>query len=81
LVCPEDNVALILAAEMRQSGIASPERVGLLSVMGTDYATKAGISCLRYDYRAMGKLAVEALAGNEPVKHVLEAQLSTGTTT
>jgi len=81
LVCPEDNVALILAAALRRAGLACPERVGLLSVMGTDYATKAGISCLRYDYRAMGRLAVEALAGNEPIKHVLEAQLSTGTTT
>lgn len=81
VVCPEDNVTLILAAALTRAGVPCPERVGLLSVMGTDYATKAGISCLRYDYRAMGKLAVEALAGNQPVKHVLEAQLSSGTTT
>ena len=81
LVCPEDNVVLLLAAAAREAGLACPERIGLLSVMGTDYATRAGISCLRYDYRAMGRLAVEALGATSPVSQLLEPQLFSGTTT
>jgi DNA-binding LacI/PurR family transcriptional regulator len=81
LVCPEDNVALLLADAAREAGLACPERIGLLSVMGTDYATKAGMSCLRYDFRAMGRLAVEALGSAQPVQHVLEPNLISGSTT
>lgn len=81
LVCPEDNVALFLATAAREAGIPCPDRLGLLSVMGTDYATKAGISCLRYDFRALGRLAVDALRSPVPVRHVLEPQLFAGTTT
>jgi hypothetical protein len=81
LVCPEDNVAILLAAAAREAGVSCPERIGLLSVMGTDFATKAGVSCLRYDFRTMGRLAVEALGGAQPVQHVLEPNLISGATT
>lgn len=81
LVCPEDNVAILLAQAARDAGVPCPERIGLLSVMGTDFATKAGVSCLRYDFRAMGRLAVEALGGAQPVQHVLEPNLISGATT
>ncbi len=81
LVCPEDNVTMLLATAAREAGLACPERLGLLSVMGTDFATKAGISCLRYDFRTMGRLAVDAVGSAQPVQHVLEPQLVRGTTT
>jgi DNA-binding LacI/PurR family transcriptional regulator len=81
LVCPEDNVTTLLHLAAREAGISCPERIGLLSVMGTDFATKAGISCLRYDFRAMGRLAVDALVSTQPTQHVLEPQLFSGTTT
>jgi DNA-binding transcriptional regulator YhcF (GntR family) len=80
LVCPEDNVTLFLSTAAREAGLC-PGRIGLLSVMGTDFATKAGISCLRYDFRAMGRLAVDAVVDTRPVHHVLEPQLVVGTTT
>lgn len=81
LICPEDNVAILLAAAAAEAGLACPARLGLLSVMGTDFATRAGVSCLRYDFRAMGRLAVEALGSPQAVQHVLEPTLVAGATT
>lgn len=81
LVCPEDNVTLFLVSAARAAGLACPERVGLFSAMGTDFASRAGITHLRHDFRAMGRLAVEALASVKPARHVLEPQLAAGTTT
>ncbi len=81
VVCPEDNVTALLHEAAASAGMRCPERIGLLSVMGTDLATKAGISCLRYDFRAMGRLAVDALGSPEPVRQVLEPQFVGGVTT
>ncbi|MBI4626461.1 MAG: LacI family DNA-binding transcriptional regulator [Verrucomicrobia bacterium] len=81
VVCPEDNVTALLAQAASDAGLRCPERVGLLSVMGTDLATKAGISCLRYDFRAMGRMAVDALGNAGVVRHLLEPQFSAGVTT
>ena len=81
IVCSEDNVTLFLTEAVRAAGVACPDRVGLLSVMGTDFATDAGISCLRYDFRAMGRLALDALVSARPMQHVLEPQLQAGATT
>lgn len=81
LVCPEDNVALFLASAARAAGLECPQRVGLLSAMGTDFASRAGMTHLRHDFRAMGRLALEALTVEKPVRHVLEPQLSPGHTT
>ena len=64
-----------------EAGLRSPERIGLLPVMGTDLATKAAISCLRYAYRAMGHLAVEAPGSGQAVQQMLEPQPVTGPTT
>ena len=81
LICPEDNIALLLRDAASSAGLSWPDKVGLLSIMGTDFATKAGLSCLRYDFRTMGRLAVEALATDEAVEHVLEPTLVVGETT
>src|SRR5690606_2457259 len=81
LVCPEDNVASLLSEGLRAAGISVPNQVGLLTAMGTDFAIDAKISCLRYDFREMGKLAVEAIDSQRPVFHALEPQLVAGSTT
>ncbi|MEY4938412.1 MAG: hypothetical protein RIQ93_147 [Verrucomicrobiota bacterium] len=81
LVCPEDNITMLLRAAMTAGGIACPDRVGLLSAMGTDLATKAGISCLRYDFRALGRRAVDALGCATVVRDLIEPQFFSGATT
>lgn len=81
LLCPEDNVALLLAAALREAGVRCPERAGVLSVMGTDFAARAGLSCLRYDFRALGRTAVDALGSAQPVRHVFPPQFVSGGST
>lgn len=81
LLCPEDNVAVLLHGAAREAGLRLPERMGLLSVMGTDFATKAGISCLCYDFRALGRMAVEAINEGTIVQRALEPQFFSGATT
>ena len=81
LVCPEDNVSTLLVSALAAAEIPCPNRIGVLSVMGTDTATGAGISCLRYDFRALGRMAIDALRSPTPVLQMLEPQLVSGRTT
>jgi DNA-binding LacI/PurR family transcriptional regulator len=81
LICPEDNVSAFLSTGLRAAGVECPDQIGLLSAMGTDVAPESGISCLRYDFRALGRIAVNALRSRTPVQHVLEPVLLAGTTT
>jgi DNA-binding LacI/PurR family transcriptional regulator len=81
LLCPEDNVATLLLSELREAGLSCPRDVGVLSVMGTDFATRAGLSCLRYDFRALGRAAVEALGAEPCGRRTLEPVLSAGEST
>ena len=81
LLCPEDNIAMRLVDAARDSNLRLPDQVGLLSVMGTDFATRAGLSCLRYDFRAMGRLAVDAISNDTIVRRALEPQFVSGVTT
>lgn len=81
LLCPEDNVAALLVEAARKASLRCPEQLGVLSVMGTDFAAKAGLSCLRYNFRELGRLAVEALSGGQTARHVLAPQFVSGGTT
>lgn len=81
LICPEDNVSLFLSSAVRAAGVKCPQRIGLMSAMGTDFASRAGMTHLRHDFRAMGRLALDTLAMDKPVRHTLEPQLSPGNTT
>lgn len=81
LICPEDNVATFIVGQLRAAGNECPARIGMFSAMGTDVATKSGLSCLRYDYRAMGKRAVEALESSVRTGHTFDAELIQGVTT
>ncbi len=81
LLCPEDNVAVLLHEALIEGRVRCPETVGVLSVMGTETAVKAGLSCLRYDYREIGRRAVQTLEEEAPVRVALEPQFIAGSTT
>ena len=81
LLCPEDNIAIVLLAAARAEGLSCPRQFGILSVMGTDFAVRAGLTCLRYDFRKLGKAAVNALSSPTPVREAFEPILVTGSST
>lgn len=81
LLCPEDNVASLLMQALCDARIRCPDAVGILSVMGTDFAIQSGLSCLRYDFRDLGRRAIEALGGSRPTQASVEAQFVAGQTT
>jgi hypothetical protein len=81
LLCPEDNIALLLTADLRNAGVRCPERAGVLSVMGTNAAASAGLSCVRYDFRRIGRLAVDVLGASRPARHVVPPVFVSGATT
>lgn len=80
LLCPEDNVALLLLEAAREAGLSCPGRVGVISVMGTDLATTSQLTCLRYDFRRMGKTAVQLLGASAPASEAIEPTLVVGAT-
>jgi DNA-binding LacI/PurR family transcriptional regulator len=81
LLIPEDNVAMAMRSHLETAGVACPGKVGVLSGMGTDFAVQAGLSCLRHDFRALGRRAVEALEASRPVREVVTPQFQPGSTT
>lgn len=81
LLVPEDNIAMAVRANLHTAGIDCPGKVGLLSGMGTDFAVQAGLSCLRYDFRALGQKAVDVLSAGEPVREVFAPRFHLGSTT
>lgn len=81
LICPEDNVAMLLLTAVKEAGLSCPGQIGIISVMGTDFASRAGVTCLRYDFRKMGKAAVNALNAPEPLRESFEPTLSVGQST
>jgi hypothetical protein len=81
LLCPEDNVAVLLRSALQESGIACPTAVGLLSVMGTDTASRAELSCLRYDFRQLGQAAVRTLDRGGGEARTFEPEVWPGATT
>jgi len=79
--CPEDNVALILRRGLREAGIACPERVGIISGMGTDIVTDRNITTLQIDYERIGREAGEILAEGTHRTTTLPTRLVLGQTT
>jgi len=80
-LCPEDNVAMLLLNAARSAGIKCPDKLGLLSVMGTDFATRERISCLRYDFHSLGRLAVDSLASAQRFHRSIPPVFAPGDTT
>ena len=81
LLVPEDNIAIMLLNAARAEGLSCPKEFGVLAVMGTDSAVRNGLSCLRYDFRRLGRMAVDALSAPSPVRETLEPSLVAGIST
>lgn len=81
LIVPEDHVAVRLRALLAEAGRSCPRDVGLLAVMGTDVAGAAGLTRLAFDFRAMGRAAVEQLRGEAPRSIAFPPVLHLGTST
>jgi hypothetical protein len=81
IFCLEDNISLILEKSLKASGIAVPERVGLLSGMGTGIVTDRKVSSIQIDYERIGLTAGEILASGKPRSVMLPPSLFIGETT
>lgn len=81
LLFPEDSIAIMVLEAARVAGVRCPEDVGFLSAQGTDFALKTNLSCLRYDYRAMGRIAVDVMSQSETVHHACAPKFRHGATT
>jgi hypothetical protein len=81
LVATEDNAAVAALDALLQAGIAVPERVGLMSTMGSRIVTDRSITAAGFDFRLMGaKAAHMAVAGT--LQHIqLSAAFFPGATT
>jgi hypothetical protein len=79
--CLEDNVALLLWKSLLAAGIPCPERVGLVSGMGTAIVTDRHITSLQIDYEKIGLTAGEILADGVRRAVTLPTQLVIGQTT
>lgn len=81
LICPEDNISCHLVNDLRSRDVAVGKRHGLVSVMGTSVAISAGLTCVRYDFQEMGRLAARMLCENKLQRRLLEPELCVGETT
>lgn len=81
LICPEDNLSLSLAREMRAAAIPLGRLHGLVSVMGTSAIAAGDISCVRYDYRAMGHAAAAMLCEGRTESRLFAPVLDVGSST
>jgi hypothetical protein len=80
LFCLEDNVSLLLWHALNSSGVACPQRIGLLSGMG-DIVADLGVSSIRIDYEAIGRTAGEILMSRQHRIVLQPARLVLGKTT
>lgn len=81
LLCPEDNVAVLLQQAAVQAQLACPGHVGIFSAMGTQVARDAGITALHFDFRELGRRAVQALGESPAGRHSLAPRLQLAATT
>ncbi len=81
LICPEDNLSLGLARELRAAGIALGQRHGLVSVMGTSVMNSGDVTCVSYDFREMGRSAAAMLCEGRPESIVFPPTLKVGAST
>jgi hypothetical protein len=81
LICPEDNVSLALAAELRAAGAGVARRHGLVSVMGTSLLAPGDLTCVRYDFPAMGRAAAAMLCEGKMAVRSFPPRLDVGAST
>ncbi len=79
--CTDDNSALFLLDCLKAEKRSVPEKVGVISTMGTRIALDQHLTTLRYDFRGMGKTAAAMLLSGK-IQHVkFTPQLFVGNTT
>lgn len=81
LICPEDNLSLSLASDLRTAKGGLARRHGLVSVMGTSIITPGDVTCVRYDFRGMGRSAAEMLCVGEASLKQFAPRLDVGAST
>lgn len=81
IICPEDNLSRHLVQEMRAARIPVGKRHGLVSIMGTSAITEKQITCVRYDFRAMGRAAADMLCLQRLEKQIVAPILEVGGST
>ncbi len=81
LLCPEDNVSAALAASARDAGVKLGPRHGLVSVMGTRALAPGEITCMRYDFEAMGRVAASMLCDSRLSLRKFAPRLDAGQST
>lgn len=81
IFCPEDNISVILWQAIVGAGLGCPERIGLLSGMGTRVVEDHAISSLFIDYERIGQIAGEILVSRLPRRTLLQATLNRRRTT
>lgn len=78
IFCLEDNISLLLYRDFKRAGLTCPERVGLLSGMGTGIVHDHGISSIQVDYDKIGLTAGTLLLDKEHRVVTLPTTLVTG---
>lgn len=81
LICPEDNTSLQIADALGRAGMAAGPRHGLVSVMGTSAIPSGHLTCVRYGFRQMGRLAGQMLSNGKPGSVLLAPRLEAGSST
>ena len=81
LICPEDNTSQQICEALRTTGIPLGPRHGLVSVMGTSAIPPEHLTCVRYDFRQMGRLAGQMLSNGKPETVLVSPRLETGSST
>ena len=81
LICPEDNLSLALAADLRAARGGLARRHGLVSVMGTSVIAPGDVTCVRYDFRGMGRAAAEMLCAGQTSLRRFAPRLDAGEST
>lgn len=66
LIGTEDNTLVPAIHTLEAEGIAIPDRVGVISGMGSLRAREAGVTSVGFDFRLMGHEAAKAAAAEKP---------------
>lgn len=81
IFCLEDNVSMILWRDLIAAGVACPERVGLISGMGTGIVTERHLTSVQIGYEQLGLAAGKILESGVSQATTLSPRLVLGETT
>lgn len=80
--CPDDNWARLFHQDLVAAGVSCPEKVGLLSGIGTNVVRgEHPLSTLSVDFELIGRQAVDCLRSDQPRAETVGVDLIQGPTT